>query len=54
MRRLRPLAQKAVEAELFRALEDVIGTTIGERIARIAGHQTKSGGDQSSHEPARP
>lgn len=48
VRRLRPLAQKAVEAELFRALEDVIGTTIGERIARIAGHQTKSGGDQSS------
>jgi hypothetical protein len=38
IRRLRPMAQTVVEVELARALENVAGAALGDRIARVASH----------------
>lgn len=37
VRRLRPMAQTVVEVELARALENVVSSALGDRLARVAG-----------------
>ncbi len=37
VRRLRPMAQTVVEVELARALENVVGSVLSDRLARVAG-----------------
>lgn len=52
VRRLRPMAQTVVEVELARALEGVVGSALGDRLARVAAG-TKTQGRKSAKAPAR-
>lgn len=48
VRRLRPLVRTAVEVELGRALERVIGTALSDRVARVLGQMGNKRGKQKN------